>query len=88
VFSTINRNVRSYLFAVIGAEYLLHQLPVGTHDYARFIQPAELAGHARKAGLDAVAITGMTYNPLSKVYRLAADTAVNYLMAFRRASND
>jgi len=85
VFSTINRNPKAYLFAVIGAEYLLQLLPRGTHDYARFVQPAELAAFARRAGIAPHAIVGMTYNPLSRTYRLAGDTGVNYLMAFRRA---
>ncbi len=87
VFSTINRNVRSYLFAVIGAEYVLRLLPRGTHDYAKFVQPSELAAYARRAGLSTSAIIGMTYNPLTKVFRLERDTAVNYLMAFRRGSD-
>jgi 2-polyprenyl-6-hydroxyphenyl methylase/3-demethylubiquinone-9 3-methyltransferase len=86
-FSTINRNLRSYLLAVIGAEYVLRLLPRGTHDYAKFVQPAELAAFARRAGLTPAGIVGMTYNPLTKVYRLEADTAVNYLMAFRRDGN-
>ena len=84
LFSTINRNLRSYLFAVIGAEYVLRLLPRGTHDYARFVQPAELAALGRRAGLAPAGITGMTYNPLTKTYRLETDTAVNYLMAFHR----
>lgn len=83
-FSTINRNPKSYLFAIVGAEYLLNLLPRGTHDWARFIKPSELAAHARQAGLEPVEITGMTYNPLTKVYRLAQDTDVNYLMACRK----
>jgi 2-polyprenyl-6-hydroxyphenyl methylase/3-demethylubiquinone-9 3-methyltransferase len=84
VFSTINRNLKSYAFAVIGAEYVLRLLPRGTHDYAKFVRPAELGAYARKAGLDPAEIIGMTYNPLTRVFRLEADTAVNYLMAFRR----
>lgn len=84
VFSTINRNPRSYLFAILGAEYILRLLPRGTHDWQRFIRPSELAAFARAAGLDALALTGMTYNPFTRVYRLAADTEVNYLHAFRR----
>jgi 2-polyprenyl-6-hydroxyphenyl methylase/3-demethylubiquinone-9 3-methyltransferase len=84
VFSTINRNPKSYVFAVIGAEYVLGLLPRGTHDYARFIKPAEMASWARQAGLDADAIRGMTYNPLLRSYRLADDTSVNYLASFRR----
>jgi len=83
-FSTINRNPRAYLLAVIGAEYLLRLLPRGTHDYAKFVQPSELAAHARNAGLAPFDITGMTYNPVAKTYRLGKDTAVNYLMACRR----
>jgi 2-polyprenyl-6-hydroxyphenyl methylase/3-demethylubiquinone-9 3-methyltransferase len=83
-FSTLNRNAKSYLFAVIGAEYILKLLPRGTHDYAKFIKPAELARMAREAGLDTDELIGMTYKPLTKVYRLEADTDVNYLMATRR----
>jgi 2-polyprenyl-6-hydroxyphenyl methylase/3-demethylubiquinone-9 3-methyltransferase len=84
VFATINRNPKAYLFAVIGGEYLLRLLPRGTHDYARFIKPSELAGFARQAGLEADALTGMNYNPLTRSYRLEADTAVNYIATFRR----
>jgi 2-polyprenyl-6-hydroxyphenyl methylase/3-demethylubiquinone-9 3-methyltransferase len=80
-FSTINRNPRSYLFAVIGAEYILKLLPRGTHDYARFVRPSELAHWCRAAGLRESAMTGMTYNPLTRRYRLEADTSVNYLLA-------
>ncbi len=83
-FSTLNRNPKSYLFAVIGAEYVLKLLPRGTHDYAKFITPAELARMARQAGLETGQLTGMTYNPLTKVYKLEADTSVNYLMATQR----
>ncbi|MDX9862519.1 MAG: bifunctional 2-polyprenyl-6-hydroxyphenol methylase/3-demethylubiquinol 3-O-methyltransferase UbiG [Rhodospirillales bacterium] len=83
-FSTLNRKLKSYLFAIVGAEYMLKLLPRGTHDYARFIQPAELARMAREAGLDVQQLTGMTYNPLTKIYRLGADTDVNYLLATRR----
>ena len=85
VFSTINRNPKSYLFAVIGAEYVLRLLPRGTHDYARFIKPSELTRHARNAALDAIDITGMTYQPFTKRYRLEADTAVNYIVACRKS---
>jgi 2-polyprenyl-6-hydroxyphenyl methylase/3-demethylubiquinone-9 3-methyltransferase len=88
VFSTLNRNPRSYLFAVLGAEYVLRLLPRGTHDWSRFIKPSELARHARSAGLDVAEIVGMTYNPLTRTYRLASDTAVNYLMACRRPARD
>jgi len=83
--STLNRNPKSYLFAILGAEYLLNMLPKGTHDWAKFIKPAELARHARGAGLEAVDIMGLTYNPMDKVYRLERDTDVNYLMACRKA---
>ncbi|MEQ1663029.1 MAG: bifunctional 2-polyprenyl-6-hydroxyphenol methylase/3-demethylubiquinol 3-O-methyltransferase UbiG [Thiobacillus sp.] len=83
-FSTLNRNAKSYLFAIVGAEYILNLLPRGTHDYAKFIQPAELARMAREAGLDMQQLIGMTYNPLTKIYKLEADTDVNYLMATRR----
>jgi 2-polyprenyl-6-hydroxyphenyl methylase/3-demethylubiquinone-9 3-methyltransferase len=77
-FSTINRNAKAYLFAVIGAEYLLKLLPRGTHDYARFIKPSELAHWCRDAGLDTVELKGMTYNPLTNQYRLGDDCDVNY----------
>lgn len=85
-FSTINRNPKSYLFAVVGAEYVLNLLPRGTHDYARFIRPAELARYCREAGLAVDEIIGMTYNPFGKTYALGADTDVNYLM--RTVRND
>jgi 2-polyprenyl-6-hydroxyphenyl methylase/3-demethylubiquinone-9 3-methyltransferase len=80
-FSTLNRNPKSYLFAIIGAEYVLGLLPRGTHDYAKFITPAELSGFARTAGLEVEALKGMTYNPLTKIYSLNQDTSVNYLVA-------
>jgi 2-polyprenyl-6-hydroxyphenyl methylase/3-demethylubiquinone-9 3-methyltransferase len=83
-FSTLNRNPKSYLFAIIGAEYILDLLPRGTHDWARFIKPSELAAYARRAGLEPVEIVGLTYNPFTKVYRLEPDTDVNYLMACRK----
>jgi 2-polyprenyl-6-hydroxyphenyl methylase/3-demethylubiquinone-9 3-methyltransferase len=79
-FSTINRNPKSYLFAVIGAEYVLRLLPRGTHDYARFIKPSELSRWARAAGLRVEKVIGMTYNPLTRRYRLEADCDVNYLL--------
>ncbi len=84
--STLNRNPKAYLFAVIGAEYILNMLPKGTHDYAKFIKPAELIRMARDAGLDLVSMTGMSYNPLSKVYSLGDDTSVNYLVHLRRSA--
>ncbi len=83
-FSTINRNPKSYLFAVVGAEYILRLLPRGTHDYAKFIRPAELSRFAREAGLMVEEIIGMTYNPFSKTYALGPDTDVNYLLRARR----
>lgn len=82
-FSTINRNPKSYLYAIIGAEYILKLLPRGTHEYAKFLKPSELARMARNAGLSDAKIIGMTYNPLTKVYALESDTDVNYIMAFR-----
>ena len=85
-FSTLNRNPKSYLFAVIGAEYLLRLLPKGTHDYAKFITPAELAQYARNAGLSVDALKGMGYNPLTQMYSLNQDTSVNYLVATTRAA--
>lgn len=85
IVSTINRNPKSYLFAIVGAEYVLKLLPRGTHDWARFIRPSELASHARRAGLDLTASTGLVYNPLTKVFRLdPRDTDVNYIAAFRK----
>jgi 2-polyprenyl-6-hydroxyphenyl methylase/3-demethylubiquinone-9 3-methyltransferase len=83
-FSTINRNPKSFLFAIVGAEYVLNLLPRGTHEYARFIRPSELAAHCRAAGLSVTDITGMTYNPLTKVYALGRDVDVNYLVGTRR----
>ena len=79
-FSTINRNPKSYLFAVIGAEYILKLLPKGTHDYARFIKPHELAQWCRDAGLRLEEVIGMTYNPLTRRYSLGRDCGVNYLV--------
>jgi 2-polyprenyl-6-hydroxyphenyl methylase/3-demethylubiquinone-9 3-methyltransferase len=83
-FSTLNRNPKSYLLAIVGAEYVLNMLPKGTHDWAKFIKPHELASYARQAGLESVELIGMTYNPFTKAYRLERDTDVNYLMACRR----
>ncbi len=79
-FSTINRNPRSYLFAVIGAEYLLRLLPRGTHDYLRFVKPSELARWNRASGLRPDELVGMSYNPITRRYRLGADCGVNYLL--------
>ena len=78
--STINRNPKAYLLAVVGAEYVLNMLPRGTHDYAKFIRPAELSRHCRNAGLRVAEIVGMTYNPLLRTYGLGRDTDVNYLV--------
>ncbi|MCB1997090.1 MAG: 3-demethylubiquinone-9 3-O-methyltransferase, partial [Rhodoferax sp.] len=83
-FSTLNRNPKSFLFAIVGAEYVLRLLPRGTHEYARFIRPSELARFARDAGLDVQTMKGMEYNPLTRRYWLSADTSVNYLLACRR----
>jgi len=83
-FSTINRNPKSYLYAVIGAEYILHLLPKGTHDYAKFIKPSELAQSCRNAGLDLVDLIGLSYNPITKIYSLGKDTDVNYMIATRK----
>jgi 2-polyprenyl-6-hydroxyphenyl methylase/3-demethylubiquinone-9 3-methyltransferase len=80
-FSTINRNPKAYLHAVIGAEYVLRLLPKGTHDYAKFITPAELSQFARLAGLTVNSLKGMGFNPLTKIYSLNQDTSVNYLVA-------
>jgi len=84
-FSTINRNAKAYLFAVVGAEYVLGLLPKGTHDYQRFIKPSELARACREAGLRVEELAGMTYNPLTQRYSLGSDCDVNYLL---RASRD
>jgi len=83
-FSTLNRNVKSYLLAVVGAEYIAQMLPKGTHDYSRFIRPSELAAFARAAGLHAAEVKGIRYRPLGKHFSLSDDTSVNYLLACRR----
>ncbi|MFT7675489.1 MAG: 2-polyprenyl-6-hydroxyphenyl methylase/3-demethylubiquinone-9 3-methyltransferase [Gammaproteobacteria bacterium] len=80
-FSTINRNPKSFLFAIVGAEYVLNLLPRGTHEYQRFIKPSELSSGVRQAGMEVMDITGMTYNPITKIYKLGRDLDVNYLMA-------
>jgi len=85
-FSTLNRNAKAYLLAVVGAEYVLNMLPRGTHEYARFLKPSELSRMARNAGLDISNVSGMSYNPLSRIYALGDDTQVNYLMATRRSA--
>jgi 2-polyprenyl-6-hydroxyphenyl methylase/3-demethylubiquinone-9 3-methyltransferase len=84
--STLNRNPKSFLFAIVGAEYLLNLLPRGTHEYARFIRPSELARWCREAGLEVVATRGMEYNPLTRRYWMSDDTSVNYLFACRKPS--
>lgn len=83
-FSTLNRNPKSYLFAIIGAEYILQLLPKGTHQYEKFIKPSELAQFTRAAGLEVLQLKGMTYNPITQIYRLGSDTDVNYMMATRK----
>ncbi len=83
-FSTINRNPKSFVLAIVGAEYVLNLLPRGTHEYAKFIRPSELAGFARGAGLAVTEVIGMRYNPLTKRATLGADTGVNYLVACRK----
>ena len=83
-FSTINRNAKAFLFAIVGAEHVLQLLPKGTHEYARFIRPSELAQWCRNAGLQLADTRGMEYNPITKRYWLSGDTSVNYLIACRR----
>jgi len=83
-FSTLNRNLKSFLLAIVGAEYVLKMLPAGTHEYARFLKPAELAQFCRDAGLELQSSRGLSYNPLTQRYSLGADTDVNYLIACRR----
>lgn len=84
-FSTINRNPKSFLFAIVGAEYVLNLLPRGTHEYAKLIRPSELAAHCRSAGLTLEHTRGMEYNPFTRHYWLSADTSVNYMLATRKA---
>ena len=83
-FSTLNRNPKSFLFAIVGAEYVLNLLPRGTHEFAKFIKPSELASFCRQAGLDLQGTRGMEYNPLTKRYWLSGDTSVNYMIATRK----
>ena len=83
-FSTLNRSPKSYLFAIIGAEYLLRLLPKGTHEYAKFIKPSELVGFTRQTALEMIGMKGLSYNPLSQVYSLGDDVDVNYMIAVRK----
>jgi 2-polyprenyl-6-hydroxyphenyl methylase/3-demethylubiquinone-9 3-methyltransferase len=83
-FSTINRNPKSFLFAIVGAEYVLRLLPRGTHEYARFLRPSELARHCRDSGLAVSDLTGMTYNPFTRAYDLGSDVDVNYIVVCRK----
>jgi 2-polyprenyl-6-hydroxyphenyl methylase/3-demethylubiquinone-9 3-methyltransferase len=83
-FSTLNRHPKAYLIAVLGAEYIMKMLPKGTHDYKRFIRPSEMAAWCRQAGLEVRDITGMSYNPISKIFKLSNDVKVNYLMHCRK----
>ena len=84
IFSTINRNAKAFAFAIVGAEHIVKLLPKGTHEYAKFLRPSELATWCRDASLDLVATRGLEYNPLSRRYRLSADTSVNYMIACRK----
>ena len=83
-FSTLNRNPKSYLFAIIGAEYILKLLPKGTHEYTKFIKPSELAAFTRQAGLELLGMKGLSYNPITQVYSLSDDVDVNYMIAVRK----
>ena len=84
-FSTINRNAKAFVFAIVGAEYILNLLPRGTHEFAKFIKPSELAAYARAAGLNLEHTRGMEYNPLTRHYWLSANTSVNYMLGMRTA---
>jgi 2-polyprenyl-6-hydroxyphenyl methylase/3-demethylubiquinone-9 3-methyltransferase len=83
-FSTLNRSPKSYLFAIIGAEYILRLLPKGTHEYAKFIKPSELVSFTRQADLEMIGIKGMSYNPITQIYSLGEDVDVNYMIAVRK----
>lgn len=83
--STINRNAKAFLFAILGAEYLLNLLPRGTHEYDKFLRPSELAGYCRASGLQLQHSRGIEYNPLTRRYRLSADTSVNYMISTRKS---
>ncbi|MFL2656655.1 MAG: bifunctional 2-polyprenyl-6-hydroxyphenol methylase/3-demethylubiquinol 3-O-methyltransferase UbiG [Burkholderiaceae bacterium] len=84
IFSTINRNLKSFLFAIVGAEYILNLLPKGTHEYKKFVKPSELIRTTREANLNVIELIGLTYNPITKVYKLSKDTDVNYMVAFTK----
>jgi 2-polyprenyl-6-hydroxyphenyl methylase/3-demethylubiquinone-9 3-methyltransferase len=84
-FSTINRNPKSFVFAIVGAEYILNLLPKGTHEYMKFVRPSELAAYCRGVGLELMAARGMEYNPLTRRYWMSSDTSVNYLFATQRS---
>ena len=84
-FATINRNLKAFLFAIVGAEYLLHLLPRGTHEYAKLIRPSELSAWCRQARLEVEAIIGMSYSPFTRTYSLTPDSAVNYILRTRAA---
>jgi 2-polyprenyl-6-hydroxyphenyl methylase/3-demethylubiquinone-9 3-methyltransferase len=86
IFSTINRNPKSYLFAIIGAEYLLKLLPKGTHDFAKFVRPSELSRWLRRTPLESIDITGLGYNPLTREYSLSRNVDVNYMLAAVRSA--
>ena len=83
-FSTLNRNMKSFMYAIIGAEYIMNLLPKGTHNYGSFIKPSELVSCARRAKLDLIGMKGLEYNPLTEKYKLSSDTSVNYLIATRK----
>jgi 2-polyprenyl-6-hydroxyphenyl methylase/3-demethylubiquinone-9 3-methyltransferase len=85
-FSTLNRNPKSFLFAIVGAEYVLNLLPRGTHEYAKFIKPSELADHCRAAGLNLQAMRGLQYNPITRRYWLDGNTSVNYMIGTQKAA--
>ena len=87
-FATLNRNLKSLLFAIVGAEYVLRLLPMGTHDWRKFVRPEELTGWAEEAGLTLADISGMGYNPFTRVYALTGDSSVNYLIHFRKGRAD
>ena len=86
IFSTLNRNPKSFLFAIVGAEYVLNLLPKGTHEFAKFIKPSELANHCRDAGLNLQASKGLQYNPITRRYWLDGNTSVNYMMGTQKAA--